>query len=322
MPGDVTLPQATAAVLDVWEALVASGEMSAQSLSRFGQLLGRFERLATVRGAVLLADVSAQIAGQFVDAHGRTRHGRTAPAVLATRHLRRSVLRMFFTTARELCLTDTDPTHGLTLPSRTTGETRPLAEDEAVALRRAAEFVQRPTRHAAAAALALAGAFSGEIGHIRGHDLDVPGRRVWLHGSTKTAPRFNALDDWGLRVLTARTAHLTAGALPGQDPGGLPLVVSARAGSDEQVQARVCVALRDLIKRIGLGADPAVRPASITAYAGWEHFTSTHRIESVARHLGMGSLDSAAALIGHRWQHADPPAADGGLAQNRHRHAR
>lgn len=314
MPGDIPLPQATAAVLEVWEALVASGEMSAQTLSRFGQLLHRFEKFAAVRGTVLLAEVDASLASLFVDAYGRTRHGHTAPASLATRHLRRSVLRMFYATARELDLTNSDPTYGLTLPPRTTGETRPLAEEETVALRRAAEFVQRPTRHAAAAALALAGAFSGEIGHITGHDLDVPGRRVWLHGSTKTAPRWNSLDGWGLRVLATRTAHLAATAAPGQDPGGLPLVVSARAGSDEQVQARVCVALRDLIKRIGLGADPTVRPASITAYAGWERFTSTRRIESVARHLGMGSLDSAAALIGHRWQH---DTTDGHRAQNK-----
>ncbi|MFD5748213.1 hypothetical protein [Streptomyces sp. NPDC127033] len=38
-------------------------------------------------------------------------------------------------------------------------------EDKGVALRRAAEFTDGPTRHAAAAALALAGSFSGEIGH-------------------------------------------------------------------------------------------------------------------------------------------------------------
>jgi hypothetical protein len=48
-----------------------------------------------------------------------------------------------------------------------TSRTRPLNEAEAVELRLAAETTDRPTRHAAAAALALAGGFSGEIGHIR-----------------------------------------------------------------------------------------------------------------------------------------------------------
>jgi hypothetical protein len=89
--------------------------------------------------------------------------------------------------------------------------------------------------------------------------------------------------------------------------------VSSRNGTDEQIQARVCVALRDLINRIGLGADPAVRPASITAYAGWETFTRTRRIEAAALHLGMASLDSTAALIGHDWQHTtDPDTARNG----------
>jgi len=303
MAGEVALTAMVSQVLTAWQDLVARGEMSEQTFSRFGQLLHRFEAFATVRGAPLLTDLDAALAAQFVDAHGRTRHGHIAPASLSTRHLRRSVLRMCFTTARRLGLTGTDPTRDIDLPARTVGETRPLDEAETIELRLAAEFTDRPTRHAAAAALALAGGFSGEIGHITPADLDLTAARVWMHGSARTRPRWCPLDAWGIQVLAARTHHVRAAAALGQDVGRLRLAVSSRNGTDEQIQARVCVALRDLINRIGLGADPAVRPASVTAYAGWETFTRTGRIEAAAHHLGMASLDSAAALIGHDWQH-------------------
>ncbi|OIJ87787.1 hypothetical protein BIV25_38190 [Streptomyces sp. MUSC 14] len=140
-------------VLAAWQGLVARGEMSEQTLSRFGQLLHRLKTFALVRGAPLLTGLDTTLATQFVDAHGRTRHGHIAPASLSTRHLRRSVLRMCFTTARRLGLMDTDPTRDIGLPPRTVGETRPLDEAETVELRMAAEFTDRPTRHAAAAAL-------------------------------------------------------------------------------------------------------------------------------------------------------------------------
>lgn len=190
MAAEIALSAAITGVLAAWQELVARGEMSEQTLSRFGQLLHRFAAFAAVRGARLLAEVDAAVAAQFIDAHGRTRHGHVAPASLSTRHLRRSVLRMCFATARRLALTDTDPTRDIDLPPRVCGATRPLEEAEAVELRRAAQFTARPTRHAAAAALALAGAFSGEIGHIGSHDLDLPGARVWVHGSAKTQPRW------------------------------------------------------------------------------------------------------------------------------------
>ncbi|MEV1039826.1 hypothetical protein AB0J01_24690 [Streptomyces sp. NPDC050204] len=304
MAAEIALSAAITGVLAAWQELVARGEMSEQTLSRFGQLLHRFAAFAAVRGARLLAEVDAAVAAQFIDAHGRTRHGHVAPASLSTQHLRRSVLRMCFATARRLALTDTDPTRDIDLPPRVCGATRPLEEAEAVELRRAAQFTARPTRHAAAAALALAGAFSGEIGHIGSHDLDLPGARVWVHGSAKTQPRWCPLDTFGAKVLAARAHHLRITVPPEHRAR---LAVSPRGGTDEQIQARACVALRDLLKRIGLGADPAVRPASITAYAGWATYTRTGRIEAAALHLGMTSLDSTAALIGHRWRAETTP---------------
>ncbi|WP_198535613.1 site-specific integrase [Streptomyces caatingaensis] len=303
---EVAVDAAVGEVLTAWATMARRGEMSRQSLEKFALLLARFQRYATARETVLLTEVTEQLASAFIDAPGRTRHGATGEAAPATRHLRRSVLRMFFRTARELGLCGHDPTWALTLPVRTRGQARPLTEDEAIALRHAAEFTDRPTRHAAAAALALSGGHTGEIGHTRLTDLDIPRARVWMHGSSKSAPRWCPLGPWELRVLAARAMHVRAQAPPGTHPAGLKLAVSSRTGSDEQLQARSCVALGDLLRRIGLAADPTVRPASVTAYAAWNLHARTGRIEDAALLLGLSSLDRAAAVIGHHWR---PPTA-------------
>ncbi|MFJ2575387.1 hypothetical protein [Kitasatospora aureofaciens] len=224
-------------------------------------------------------------------------------------HQRRAVLRTFYRTLRELGLADTDPTRDLALLERSRSAVRPLTEDEAIAIRHAAEFVTRPSRHAAAAALALAGAHTGEIGHIRIGDLDTRRAQVWAHGSTRTDQRWCPLDPWALRILTARAAYVTRQQLDPTQAPGAPLAVSGRPAADEQLQARACVALTDLIRRIGLGHDPHVKPASLTAHAGRRVFDTTSRIEETARALGLRSLDRAAALIHHDWAH--PQDTDG-----------
>ncbi|MER7805553.1 hypothetical protein ABTX71_35270 [Streptomyces parvulus] len=105
---------------------------------------------------------------------------------------------------------DTDPTRDIVLPSRPAGEVRALVEGEVVELRHRASFIDRPRRHGAAAALALAGGHSAEIGHIRVCDLDLEGRRVWMHGATKTDARWCSLDDWSLNVLAHRAKFVSA----------------------------------------------------------------------------------------------------------------
>ncbi|MER6503300.1 hypothetical protein ABT218_29075 [Streptomyces sp. NPDC001455] len=215
--------------------------------------------------------------------------------------LRRSVVRIAYRTLRELKLSDDDPTRDIELPARAVGGVRPLSEDEVVDLRHHASFVTRPSRHGAAAALALAGGHSGEIGHIRVKDIDTERRRVWMHGSTKTDPRWCPLDDWGFNTLTARAAFVTARQVRPESGPAARLAVSDRHGSDAFLQARACVALSDLLKRIGLGDEEDVKPSSVTASAAVAEFERTGHIEDAARLLGLRSLDRAAAVIGYTW---------------------
>ncbi|WP_141698421.1 hypothetical protein [Streptomyces lushanensis] len=152
-------------VLNAWEDMVARDEMSEQTYDKFSLLLKRYTRYATLQGVLVLPEAGPGITEDFVNAQGRSRHGRVSKAAFATRSLRRSVVRAAFRTLRELGLSDQDPTRDIDLPTRTYEGVRALTEDEAVLLRHHAAFVTRPTRHAAAAALALAGGHNGEIGH-------------------------------------------------------------------------------------------------------------------------------------------------------------
>ncbi|MGK5640535.1 hypothetical protein ACSNOK_19805 [Streptomyces sp. URMC 126] len=285
--------------------MAARGEFTEQTLEKFSLLLRRFARYAELRGAAVLADVTDQLVEDFVIAPGRSRHGHVTNAAVATMLLRRSVLRICYRTLRELGLSDADPTRDILLPARCPGQVRPLSEDEVIDLRHQASFVARPSRHGAAAALALAGGHSGEIGHIRVRDLDLAGRRVWMHGSSKVDARWCPLDDWSWNILKHRAQFVAARQLRPHLVPAARLAVSDRRAGDAQLQARACVALRDLLTRIGLGRDESVKPASITAWAGVEAFTVTERIEDAARRLGLRSLDRTATVIGHAW-HTTP----------------
>ncbi|MFK0292220.1 hypothetical protein ACIQU6_17325 [Streptomyces sp. NPDC090442] len=300
---DLSLTHAFDQVRELWLSMAARDEITEQTLEKFTQLLTeRFARYAHLRGAVVLTDVTAELAEDFITARGRSRHGHVTEAAVATMHLRRSVLRSAYRALREVGLSDTDPTRDIALPPRTAGEVRPLSEDEVIDLRHQASFVDRPSRHGAAAALALAGGHSGEIGHIRVADLDAAGRRVWMHGSTKTDPRWVALDEWAMKTLTGRAQFVAARQMRATSVPGARLAVSDHHASDGHLQARACVALRDLLIRIGLADEPDVKPSSITAWAGVEVFEQTGSIQEVARRLGLRSLDRAANVIGHTWR--------------------
>ncbi|NMO37310.1 site-specific integrase [Streptomyces sp. GMY01] len=304
----MTLEHTVAQAVTHWNEMTSQGQMSPQTYRAFRQLLERYARYSHNRGVTLLPEATASIAEDFVHAQGRTRHGRIGDSANATLHQRRAVLRSFYRALYDLGLSDADPTRGIRLPERTRTRVRPLDEDEAIVLRQAAEYVTRPSRHAAAAALALSGGHTGEIGHIRVRDLDEKAAAVWMHGSTRTDPRWCPLDPWSLRVLKARAAFVSRQQLRAEAVPDTRLAVSSAPAPDEQLQARACAALGDLIRRIGLSADPRVKPASLTAYAAVRLYDETRNVENVARRLGLRSLDRAADLIGLDWTTPAPEA--------------
>lgn len=297
---DGSLAAAADAVTGAW---IVDGVLAAQTLDKFGLLIRRFARFAAAHDVTTLAAVDRALVAKFVAAKGRTRHGVVSEAAVATMHNRRSALRAFFRTARRLQLTLDDPTFDIDVPARQSPGQRPLSEDEAALVRLFSERAA-PTRHAATAALLLAGAHTSELGHVTAADLDPQAATVWAHGSSKYRHRTLTLDRWSMRVLTERAAHL-AHPLPSPTPS--PVLCTGAAGSDAHKQARVCVTVREILTRAGLSDDAGVRPASLTAYAARRTFDRTGHIEDAARLIGSPSLDTTTALIGYKWQGTGGP---------------
>ncbi|SKG85708.1 site-specific tyrosine recombinase XerC [Mycobacteroides abscessus subsp. bolletii] len=293
-----SLSEVVAMVVARWNHAANAGTLSVQTANKFGQLAVRFQGFSAAHGIVTVSGVDGDLVSRFVTAQGRTRYGAVSRAAVATMHNRRSAIRALFRTARELGLAIDDPTAAIYLPDRMDSTRRPITDSEAGLIRLASER-EHSSRHASTAALLLAGAHTGEIGHVTTADLDYAACTAHIHGSSKYRSRTVPLNAWALRMLRARANHL-AGPLPTDQP---PLVLcTGAAGSDAHKQARVCVTVREILTRAGLSDDNTIRPTSLTAHAAYNEYLRTGRIEAAAILIGSPSLDATAALIGYCWQ--------------------
>lgn len=292
--GDERLDTIAAAVFAAWHRAATSGAMSAQTVTKFSLLIDRFCRFATAYGIESINDITPTVVEDFVHARGRDRSGERVEPSLATKHIRLSTLRTYFRTARSLGIGCDDPTSVIGLPGRAQpGHRRALTRDEAQLVRFFADLGAHK-RHSSTVALLLAGARTGEIGHLTVGDIDADEKTARLHGSVKYAQRVLLLDDHAAMMLKARIAYL------GGDPRQ-PLCDTG-TGSDAARQARVGMTVGSVLRAAGLSVDPAITPTSLTAYAGAQAFARTGLIEHAARVTGSRSLDSAASLIGFDWQ--------------------
>ena len=272
-----------------------SSKLTDQSTHRMTELLVRFTvfaekglRLRTVQA------ITPAHARRFVTAGISKPSGPERPRV-ATMHLRRSALRLYFRTLRQLGVDVGDPTQDLALPPRSCLAVRPLTDDEIVVCRSFSLQTLTATLQPAAWALAEATARTSEIPHLRVSDLDLGDGRVWIHGSSKAEARWGSLSQWGAAQLARRVEHLRKAHE--RDPH----VAYTGGGSEKSRQASSCIAIAETLLRAGFGREPDVRPGSVVAWAGCRVFTETGRIEEVARRLGMRSLDRAARFIGWDW---------------------
>ena len=197
---------------------------------------------------------------------------------------------MLFRVSRQLGFLDTDPTMDLGLPARCPEGARALTDLEVEVCRAASMYRFDGTRLPAAWALAEAGVRTGELANVTIGDLDPDGQGLWSPGCRSAKPRHASLTDWGAAQLRRRLARI------GDDPTQ-PVVYTGN-GSEKSKQAASCIAISVTLTRAGLGDDPAVRPVSVTAWAGRKILDETGRIDDVASRLGMRSLDRAARLVG------------------------
>lgn len=113
-----------------------------------------------------------------------------------------------------------------------------------------------------------------------------------LSGSAKTEPRIATLTGWGVGVVARRLGS-------DQQPDR-PLTYDG-SGSAASMQASSSMALARVLNDAGLRRDPAIKPESVRAWAGYRIWVETGRVESAAIALGCRSLDTAAAIIRFEW---------------------
>jgi integrase/recombinase XerC len=260
-------------------------------IARFVERL-RFERVGGI------AEITEQHAHDFI--HEAVMRGDVpgSPGV-GTQHTRRVAVRLVIKTARHLHLVDSgfDPTVDITLPPRSSLASRPLTDDEELLGRSAATGTLTPTRRAAAWALGQASAVAGEQLTATIGDLRLDEGRVWLHGTRKRQDRWGILTEWGIEQLALRVKMLVA-------DGGTPNspLIRGKNASRRSGQTQSCNAISEVLKLASLDREHGVSPASLANWRGRQIFDDTGRIEEAARALGIGSLDSTAAAIGHEWQ--------------------
>ncbi|GAG48547.1 unnamed protein product, partial [marine sediment metagenome] len=119
-------------------------------------------------------------------------------------HLRRCAVRLLFRVAREIGLTDADPTVDLTLPARPDSAARPLLDEEVQVCRAVSLHSLDETRLPAGWALAETGVRTGELAEVSVADVDLHGGRVWASGSRSTIARWADLDEWGVAQIEGR----------------------------------------------------------------------------------------------------------------------
>ena len=268
-----------------------SSDLSAQSRTKFLELLDRFESFLSVgQGVESLEEVTQANVVLFISASpaGDTT---TEPAV-ATMRLRRSAIRLLFRLARDSGLEVGDPTLDVRLPTRSRRPVRPLTDAEIEVCRGASLRTLVETRLPAVWALAEATARTSELPSIRESDVDLPSGSVRIHGSSRTKPRRGSLSNWGIQQLRRRLDTLASAGTE----GATVIYGGDRGGASGQASASTAIAWT--LRRAGLTAEAAVRPASVAAWAGRRLFDQGIALEEVARRLGIRSLDRTASFIG------------------------
>lgn len=260
--------------------------MAPVSLIRVGDLIRGFANYLAASGIESANDITEANASDFVRSFTRSK---TEPS-LATMHLRRSALRIFFREAKALGVLSVDPTTSITLPRRSYSDLRPLTNEEIDRCRSFAQRMKGETRHAIAWALVEATARVAELGAVRGRDLDLERSRVWIGGCSNTQARWSELTDWGVKQLGRFSLSKSN---PPQD-SLLILGEASRASVHEFVAST--------LRQAGLAEAPGVRPNSITAWRGVRELAGGASIDEVAVLLGMRSLDRTAAFIGFDWR--------------------
>lgn len=277
-----------------------AGEIRAGTAERYAQIFNGFWRYAVASDVFAPRDVTAELCERFLAAPTGGRY-----PLASTRAVRLAALRDAFDGFVETGLAVENPTANLRV-SRGTALAKPcpLTPEEAVRLRLAGKLSSNDTLRPAAVALAIAGASHPEIANAVVADINLAAALVRLGSGPRE--REISVDDKALTALSARIAaqrrHWRHSRKP-WDPMQVPLAMH-RAGESYRaasVAPTVSMNLRRALDCAGVRR-PGVRPQSLREYAANAVYAKTGRVEDVAAHLGIASLDSAQRLVDWEWQ--------------------
>lgn len=268
------------------------GLLSPASLEMYAAIWRGFARHAELAsGCDTLDSIDERAVRRFLGAPTRTGGSPSN----ATRQLRRTALRHLFRILRDAGLMDRDPSLDVVVPPRRDRGVRPLGSDEVTRCRAAALATILSRREPLAWALAESGALLSELVDVNWSAVDTSAKALRLGGS-RTAPRTVPLTPWASSQLDRLRTNDDS---PASGVLGFP-----SSASSSGRRAQLTQVLQRTMRRAGV-AGPGVSPRSIAGWVGAERLERTGRIDVVAVHLGLGSLDAAAALVGLDWRRSD-----------------
>ena len=289
MTGELSLEEAR----ELAGAAVGVRFASPATRRKLATLTGWLFRYLAAAGAGDWSDVTPEMAQGWCRAAARHRGRWVSPAPSTVRN--RQWALTVVCDALEAAGAGVDPAlrPGRAPRPATARRSRPLTAAERDLVRAFADRGLVGSRRSAMVALAEAGASPAEIAAARACDVDLAAGTVRL-GVDRS--RVNPLTGWGAEAIRRVLS------VNGIDPAdGARLCVTGSVGIDRGAQSaatRLCDAIRDA----GLAGAEGVTAGSIrlTAAAG---VLARGGIEAAARFLGASSLDSAAAALGHDWNH-------------------
>jgi integrase len=280
-------PGLTPSVEAVVSSLGSAGQIVGSTLNNRTARMRWFAAFLEAQGVQDLDEVTPAQVVDFVD----SRRGSGARATLSERHSRRAAVRMLYKEAGRLGLAKTNPALDLDLPPRQPIRTRPLLDSEIEIGRSYALRSVKDLRRSVAWALSEATGRTCEIGHVRVADVDVPGSRVWLSGSSAIDARWGHLTPWGMAQVIRR--------LEVAEVADESLIVWR--SEPRTLRASCSQAVTETLRAAGLHG-PHVRPRSIVAWAGRRALDGGVPIERVTLLLGMRSMDEAADFLCFDWR--------------------
>lgn len=278
--------------------IAASYDHNAHSFHKINGLI--FELFAYLEGSGLeeLQDLTDDIIPEWVDSpgyHHKTQtHYDPAPT---TQRNRLWAARLALRAARQLgAPIDANAlVRGAVIAEDGGRKTKLLTDTQLDKVKTHADPGIRPSRRSVAVTLSLAGAKPAEIPAVCLDDIGLEAGTVKL-GNGDSA-RVNPLSEWACRTIRRRIEHTP--------PDSRTQSLCARPATSPEGAARsIRTQLSQLMRQAGIGHIDGISGMSIRYTAARKVFEQAG-IEAAAKFLGTGSLDTAAAAVGHTWRSGD-----------------